>query len=120
MTYDFWVSQTGHEGAEVFKNITEHGLTSPQAAKCGELLTLMIQKCWPQPKTDNTLSSMVILKHLLTWGLWPCFLQRFGKWYHCTVAYRHYCVVGLCIASYESGITHFSKFSAPTIAFLAF
>lgn len=64
----------------------------------------MIQKCWPQPKNGNALSSLVILNHLLTWSLWPCFLQRFGKWYHCTVTYRHYCV-GLCIARYENDIS---------------
>lgn len=65
----------------------------------------MIQKCWPQPKNGNALSSLVILNHLLTWSLWPCFLQRFGEWYHCTVTYRHYCA-GLYIARYENDISY--------------
>lgn len=79
LTLSLFVLQTGDEGEKVFKNLSENGLASPQASKCGELLTLMIQKCWPQPQGGGEPSSLAILNNVLTWSLWPCVLQRFGE-----------------------------------------
>ena len=69
----------GNEGEEVFQWLSEHGLDSPQADKCGELLTLMLTRCWPQPQGGISRSSKTSLRHVLTWRLWPCFFRRFGN-----------------------------------------
>ncbi|XP_022783821.1 E3 ubiquitin-protein ligase rnf213-alpha-like [Stylophora pistillata] len=69
----------GNEGEEVFRNLTEYGLDSPQASECGRLLTLMLTSCWPEGQRGVPCSSKDILRHVLTWRLWPCFFQRFGK-----------------------------------------
>ena len=82
MTFCAFVFQTGGEGGEVFKNLSEHGLTSPQATECGGLLTLMLKECWPQSQGGSPPSSLAILKHVLTWSLWPCFFERFGKYFY--------------------------------------
>ncbi|XP_078381354.1 E3 ubiquitin-protein ligase rnf213-alpha-like isoform X3 [Oculina patagonica] len=71
--------QRGSEGEKVFKNLSVHGLESPQASKCGDLLTLMLTRCWPQQQGGVPCSCKAILKQVLTWRLWPCFLQRFGR-----------------------------------------
>ena len=63
----------------MFKNLSEHGLQSSQALKCGELLTLMLTRCWPKPQGSVPCSSKTILQQVLTWRLWPCFFQRFGN-----------------------------------------
>lgn len=81
----------GSEGERVFKNLAEIGLESPQAAKCGDLLTLMLTRCWPKQQGGIPCSSKAILEHVLTWRLWPCFLRRFGnknmflRIFHCNV-----------------------------------
>lgn len=75
----FLYIQTGIKGEEVFRSLSEHGLDSPQASKCGELLTLMLTRCWPKPKAGVPCSTKEIFKHVLNWRLWPCFFQRFGN-----------------------------------------
>ena len=59
--------------------LVKQDLESPQAQKCGDLLTLMLTRCWPESRGGADPSSKVILKHILTWRLWPCFFQRFGN-----------------------------------------
>ncbi|CAH3029473.1 unnamed protein product, partial [Porites evermanni] len=71
--------QRGNEREDVFQNLSVYGLGSPQAQKCGELLTLMLTHSWPKPQGDVPCSSRIILHQVLTWRLWPCFFQRFGK-----------------------------------------
>ncbi|XP_068694646.1 E3 ubiquitin-protein ligase rnf213-alpha-like isoform X2 [Montipora foliosa] len=70
--------QRGNENENLFKNLSEHGLQSPQASKCGDLLTLMLTKCWPKSQGGIPCSSVAIFKHVLEWRLWLCFFERFG------------------------------------------
>lgn len=75
----FFKTQLGREDETVFKSLYKEGIESCQASKCGELLTMMILKCWPKPQDGTELSSLGVLRHILSWKLWPGYFEFFGK-----------------------------------------
>lgn len=77
-----WIfSKTDRKGEDVFKSLYNSGLHSSQASKCGELLTMMLTKCWPPSRGGAEPFSQEILTHVLTGQLWPCFFERFGEFF---------------------------------------
>ena len=49
-----------------------------------KLLSAMLHKAWPQQlnegsELDEKSKHVILLKHLLTWSMWPGFLKFFGK-----------------------------------------
>ena len=74
----------GGEDEKVFERLSQSGIQSPQATKCGELLTMILMRCWPKPPNGSELSRLDVLRHALSWKLWKGYLEFFGKLEHNT------------------------------------
>ncbi|PFX29705.1 E3 ubiquitin-protein ligase RNF213 [Stylophora pistillata] len=97
--------QRGSEGEDIFRNLSD-GLRSSQASKCGDLLTLMLKRSWPKQQGGVPCSPKAILKHVLTWKLWPGFFQRFGVESNCRSVLKEdgQEILMLAISSFEAAV----------------
>ncbi|XP_068694638.1 E3 ubiquitin-protein ligase rnf213-alpha-like [Montipora foliosa] len=73
------ILQGGKEDEQLFYDLSEHGLGSSQALECGDLLTMILKRSWPESHGGVSSSGKQSLKHVLTWPLWSCFFRRFGR-----------------------------------------
>lgn len=61
------------------ENLYKNGIKCPQAETCGELLSMILMKGWPTTSAGSELSTLGVLRHVLSWKLWPGYFEFLGK-----------------------------------------